>query len=230
MFVLGAYPSALHVRWTAPGGAPSIRAIPIDNEPSPFWAGGDIEDRVRAWKAKVGFDVERHGDVDPAPEYNGPSGKWVDDRLLTPLGLRRDEAWITDCLVTYRMSTGVEKALSERFAPFAQKAGVALPRLATHPSENEIVSEALDAEADRLKAELAACRPDTIYTLGNAALRVLRELVEVTNAPRKLAVDGYGAVLDVRLADRHSCRWVPLAHPAAPKAYQQAHTHWLNQR
>lgn len=67
-------------------------------------------------------------------------------------------------------------------------------------------------------------RPETIYTLGNAALRVLRELVDVTDAPKNLTVDGYGAMLDVRLAGGHACRWVPLAHPAAPKAYQEAHS------
>jgi hypothetical protein len=36
VFVLGAYPSALHVGWRPPEGKP-IRAMVVDNEPEQFW-------------------------------------------------------------------------------------------------------------------------------------------------------------------------------------------------
>lgn len=78
-----------------------------------------------------------------AGDLNGPSGKWVDDSLLLPLGISRADAWITDCLVTYRMSTGVARALADRFAPFAERAGLAKAVLSLNPSENAIVQEAL---------------------------------------------------------------------------------------
>jgi hypothetical protein len=48
VFVLGAYPSALHVRWTPPAGAghKPVQALAVDNEPWPFWDGGDERERV----------------------------------------------------------------------------------------------------------------------------------------------------------------------------------------
>jgi len=50
LFVLGAYPSALHVRWTAPDGA-SIAAMPVDNEPEPFL------ERNRRRQSRRGLDA-----------------------------------------------------------------------------------------------------------------------------------------------------------------------------
>lgn len=73
VFVLGAYPSALHVRWSAPGGQPTIGAIPIDNEPEPFWDGADAAERVEAWKVAVSFSETADGRVTPA-SANGSSG------------------------------------------------------------------------------------------------------------------------------------------------------------
>jgi hypothetical protein len=40
VLVLGAYPSALHVRWVPPEGyGRAVAALPVDNEPTPFWDG-----------------------------------------------------------------------------------------------------------------------------------------------------------------------------------------------
>lgn len=39
VFVLGAYPSALHVEWTPPSPHRPVRALAVDNEPEPFWNG-----------------------------------------------------------------------------------------------------------------------------------------------------------------------------------------------
>jgi hypothetical protein len=45
--------------------------------------------------------------------------------------------------------------------------------------------------------------------------------------PEKLADDSsYGKALDIKVGGR-KIRWIPLAHPAAPKAYQTAHARWM---
>jgi hypothetical protein len=55
VFVLGAYPSALHVRWTPSGaGHKPVQALAVDNEPWPFWDGDDERERVATWYAAVG--------------------------------------------------------------------------------------------------------------------------------------------------------------------------------
>ena len=62
LFVLGVYPSALHVHWTPPAwasGLPGVKpigALAISDEPTVFWDGidPDPDDLVEAWKQQVG--------------------------------------------------------------------------------------------------------------------------------------------------------------------------------
>lgn len=225
LFVLGAYPSALHVEWIPPEPFSRIRAIPIDNEPSPFWDGADHAERVDLWKDEVGFD-ERWGSVKGVKRFNGPSGEWVREKVLAPLGCTSRDAWITDCLDTYRGSVGVTRRLTDTYDPFAKEYGLPAARLPLHPSEARIVEEALSHHAARLRGELAAARPELVVTLGNAALRVLAEITEHEGRPpSKLGLDEYGQERTSRVAGRR-VRWLPLAHPAAPDVYQRAHDGW----
>lgn len=233
VFVLGAYPSALHVRWTPPvapaGSEPwqSIAAVAVDNEPAPFWEGEDQEFRIAAWMDRVRYDPMRWGTVSPAGHLNGSSGVKVRDRVLDPLGVDRSECWITDCLDTYRCSVDLAEALEKRFLPFARTVGLAPHRLLPHPSQAAIVEEALRDHRVRLAAELDACRPELVVTLGNAALQVLRELLDDRSLPGELAPDaGYGTVLPSR-RNGTALGVLPLAHPAAPKEYQDAHGRWM---
>src|SRR5688572_9595447 len=87
VFVLGAYPSALHVAWTPPSasGARSIRALAVDNEPEPFWDGSDEADQIKVWKDAVDW-LPSWGEVAPVEQLNGSSGTWLADKVLEPLG------------------------------------------------------------------------------------------------------------------------------------------------
>jgi hypothetical protein len=227
VFVLGAYPSALHVRWTSPDAA--IRALPVDNEPEPFWDGADEAARFDTWRRAVGFDPVAHGEAVPAGRRNnGPSGAGLDADYLVPLGLRRSDCWITDCLDTYRMSRGVEQALQQRFARFAEAAGLRPPVLPAHPDERAIVGLALGLHADRLRAEFAEAAPEVVLTLGNAALRVLRTVLDAREPPARLSPAGYGRPTVARAGSR-VLRWYALAHPGAMSKlgrWQDAHRSW----
>lgn len=225
IFLLGAYPSALHVEWTPPEPWNRVRAIPVDDEPTPFWDGADEVDRIASWATRVGFNAA-WGSVRPVGELNGSSGVWVRDMVLVALGAVHADAWVSDCLVTYRASTGATRRLADTYAPFALSVGLPATQLGDHPSEDAIVDEALRLHHERLSAELCACGPALIVTLGNAALRVARELVDGgREVPGKLSVRGYGARYDIGVAGRQA-RLLPLAHPASPRAYQEAHQRW----
>ena len=227
VFVLGAYPSALHVKWTPPKRYKSIRAIAIDNEPVPFWCGGKGEEAklIEAWRGSVGWK-ESWGVIDIAGDLNGSSGVWVAENVLRPLNVKA--ALITDCLDTYRCSGGLAERIDDTYAPFAVEHKLPPAVLAKHPSETEIVDEALALHRSRLLDELATAKPELVVTLGNAALRVLNRLIEPASAEliQKLAVGGYGLRFKVTIAGR-SIECLPLAHPAAPTPYQDAHTKWL---
>lgn len=229
-FVLGAYPSALHVKWTPPVGFKPIAAIAVDNEPSPFWTGEDESKRIEAWMRAVEWRAE-WGSIAGVGRLNGSSGKWVKERVLDPLGATHADTWITDALDTYRCSVDLAVRLEDTYKPFAADMKLPLHALAQHPSEHDIVSESVREHRERLERELATAQPEVIVTLGNAALRAFTGLVEVVGeeAPKKLAVDAYGRALNVNVAGRPA-KWVPLAHPAAPKVYQAAHRDWIASR
>ena len=230
LFILGAYPSAFHVSWRPPStnGLSQIKAIAVDNEPEPFWTGADEADRLVTWKNAVAFDPARFGDVGLPGFLNGSSGRWVEEQILCPLDTSRADTWITDCLDVYCCSDDLRKRLTDTYNRVAGLPPWGLPE---HPSEDEIVRKALADHTERLRNELTTARPDRIVTLGNAALRVFARLVGHTdenNAPRQLSADSnvYGKPIATRV-DGRPVEWLPLAHPAAPKRYQDAHKVWL---
>jgi hypothetical protein len=173
VLLLGAYPSALHVRWTPPEGfGPPVVALPVDNEPTPFWDGVSAEVQSLFDRWHQNYFKPEWGTVTPAA-LNGSSGRDIADLWLRPLGLARQEAFITDCLPTARASDGVAKRLADRYAPVVAALGAPATDLEPHPSENAIVTEALGEHADRLTAQVVAADPEMVVTLGNAAARVL---------------------------------------------------------
>lgn len=205
--------------------------MPVDAEPEPFWEGKDETERIAEWKRRADFDKKPWGTVQAAGRLNGSSGEWLTKNVLEPLGVKRSGAWITDALDTYRSSNDVAKRIVDTYLPFAAPpVNAPIPSLADHPSEDDIVDEALKHHRQRLVAEIDAAHPDKIITLGNAALRVMRDLLEKDGgsaAPMTLSYGkGYGTPVPVRIGGR-SVTWWPLAHPAAPKQYQEAHATWM---
>ncbi len=228
LFVLGAYPSALHVFWRPPSPYQPIQAIAVDNEPDIFWDGEGEQERVDTWIKTVGFQ-HAWGEIKPARKLNGSSGKWVNGKVLRPLKCCRQDTWLTDCLDTYRCSVNLAKRLKDTYRPLADQCGWPDDSLLPHPSEKDIVVEALAHHRDRLANELATARPEVVVTLGNAALRVFRRLILASSDEMldKLSASAYGIQLKVEQAGNRTVTWWPLAHPGAPQQYQKAHDQWI---
>lgn len=232
VLILGAYPSALHVAWTPPAPHCRIQAIAVDNEPEVFWNGADHEARIEAWKKAIKWDSERWGTISVAGGLNGSSGEWVDKNVLAPLGVDRADVWITDSLDSYRCSEGLAARIGDTYNPFAASIGLPQAVLFQHPSEGDIIREALHDHQPRLRREIETASPSVIVTLGNAALAVIRDLLPRSGGAdtRRLAASGdYGAVVKLRVGER-DVELLPLAHPAAPPAYQDAHQAWCTSR
>ncbi len=228
LFVLGAYPSALHVRWSY-NGKELIKAVAIDNEPEPFWTGKDQEDRIKAWKERMNWDGSL-GTVEACSNLNGPSGAWVEKEVFEPLGVPRQDAWITDCIDTYFSSDGASDAIKRTREMNLFSHEFKWPSLCSHPSEKYIVE---NAQITRLLQELLIAQPQLIITLGNAALKVCRDQLvhPIDTVPDTLGLENYGIRYRVKLKGTsgkdHLAELLPLAHPAAPRVYQVAHAAWI---
>jgi hypothetical protein len=209
-----------------------VQALPVDVEPEPFWTGDDQARRVDAWKSDVGWR-EEWGDAKPAGRFNGSSGTWVHERVLAPLGVERHGTFLTDAVCWHCASDGVTSRIDDTYAPVAAALGLPEAKLPVHLSEDGIVRAASTHELPRIRRELELASPTIVVTLGNAALRVFRGMIEPGQTgrfPERLhAGDGYGQELRVVL-DGRAFRWLPLAHPAAPSPFQQAHAGWIARR
>ena len=137
-----------------------------------------------------------------------------------------DRCFITDCLTTYRLSVGGNRAVESRFNLFAGANPPLLPvsGIGSHPSEAEIIAETLRDQQERLYRQIAAAEPRVLVTLGNAAGKVINEMAGRLGGFR-LRVPGYGAPHQISLGGADTT-WFPLAHPAAPRPFQEAHDEW----
>jgi uracil-DNA glycosylase len=217
------------VRWTPPDGyGPAVAALPVDNEPTPFWDGDpdETQELFDAWHSQW-FDPA-WGTVTPAA-LNGPSGRDLAERWLRPLGYAREQAFVTDCLPTARASVGVATRLADRYAPVVTALGAPPAALGPHPSENDIVNEAAAEQVDRLTAQLGAAGPELVVTLGNAAARVLAALGGQPDNGAVLDADTYGRERQVVIAGK-TLRWQALVHPATPRVWADRHLTWAASR
>jgi hypothetical protein len=233
LFVLGAYPSALHVAWRVPARAvaqlglrPRVAALAVDVEPEVFWDGGDAAHQqalVDEWKHMVGF-VEGDGDGCDGfaePAGNGSSGRAVLSDVLEPLGVDPAAVWFTDAITTFHVkyAAGGQRPqqgdrLREVYDPFAQWRGRAPATLPPRPSPAQLVDRAVAEDGERLLAELAHADAPTVVTLGEEARRVLQRLADHAEGPpaQPLRPDTHGLPGRVRVGGVER-GWLALTHP-----------------
>lgn len=227
-FVLGAYPSALHVEWRAPDGR-RVAALPVDNEPYPFWDGSGMDEFFDRWRAQ--YFRQEWGSVSPS-RMNGSSGRKLYDEWIAPLGIDRGDYFVTDCLDTAMMSTGVERRITAAggdeatYHLLVEELGLTAVQMPRHPSENEIVELAREHH-DRLRRQVEASAADAIITLGNAAARVVAAIGGQSEGA--LVRETYQDVRSATIGGR-VLEWHALVHPAVRPPWTATHRAWRESR
>lgn len=216
VFVLGVYPSAVHARWVHPDGSVAVKDLAIDNEPEPFWWGDDAADRVAAVTVPDGV-----GHLE-ASDKNGPSGKALDSLYLVPLGLGRQDCWITDLENCWKANEGQLAALERAYTPLVDRGLVPAFNLDPRPSKIRLVAD----RSPSLREEWDTAAPEVLITLGN-------EPADALDLERP-AHQGYGTPTSVRVWDREVLH-LALVHPRQAGGlgdhsgeWAQTHGRWID--
>jgi hypothetical protein len=245
IFVLGVYPSALHVRWILPqwlctNDRSEVKALAVDVEPTVFWDGSDAAARVEQWREVIGFregnGLDDWGFVEPAAR-NGSSGDDVGDRVLKPLGKSPASTWFTDAVPWFFVKRAPKTSAKIPSPPSQQadvlddvytrlvvhlaKRGGHLPKwdLPSRPSIAQLVDAASDRSAE-LRDEVLASRAATLITLGEEARRVATKLADepgnVSSIPLSLAMSNDDyATKRELMIGDQKVNWWALRHPGS---------------
>lgn len=177
VFVLGVYSSAVHARWLGQDGRQRALALAVASEPHIFWRGEGADAIIDT----IRIPPEAGRLVAAGANFNGPSGKSLDEDYLAPLGLGRDDAWLCDLLPESRMNERQAARLLSDYVPVAQALG--LPA-ATVPLVSSSYADRLRVEA--ILEELLSSGAETLITLGDAPLREFVAALSLGHARLKM--------------------------------------------
>ena len=113
VFILGVYASAVHARWIDSKGKQKVAALAVASEPEIFWTGENADKIISA----IEIPKELGKLVTPGKNLNGPSGRTLDEKILSPLGLTRKDAWLCDLLPESRVNENQQKAIKKHYTP-----------------------------------------------------------------------------------------------------------------
>ena len=220
VFVLGVYASAVHAKWISARGKEKVRALAVASEPRIFWCGDGSDELIASIRVPP-----RLGQLEPAePRFNGPSGCALDSLILEPLGLSRDDAWLSDLVPHSCANPAQLDAIRREYLPHVEDFSLPYPTVPTVPR-----SLADDQRRKELQQEIREARADVVITLGDEPIRWF--LGPLTGKNRRLADFGdtdaiYGRIQWTQLDGRRMAV-IPLAHPRQVASLGRSSKKWL---
>lgn len=230
IFILGVYASAVHAKWVSPDGKEKVRALAVASEPEIFWRG----DGAGAIVSEVEIHPEL-GTLSAADDnFNGPSGKALDEHHIQPLGLERDDVWLCDIYPHTHLNPNQQKAIREKYLPLVDEYSMPVPNIPNPPTKSpgenrisEIISEIVEAKSK------------IIILLGD--MPIIWFLSRFDPPFRRLSSIGkdlrsYGELHTLAIAD-HRFEVLPLVHPRvagglgpAPPEWRKLHKQWVEEK
>lgn len=230
VFVLGVYASAVHARWIGADNKIVVRALAVASEPEIFWAGKGAEKIVSRIKIP-----EQLGRLQPAQaQYNGPSGKTLDDSILSPLGLNREDAWLCDLVPHSCENPRQRKAIQSKYLPAAKKHDLPCP---TVPPVPYLLAD--EKRCNAICKELDESGAETLILLGDKPIQwFLKPFDPRWERLADFVREGqpYGKTFRTDINGRQ-INVLPLAHPRqigklglSSQLWYQRHLDWMNNR
>ena len=207
-FVLGVYASAVHARWRGPDGKTLISALAVASEPEIFWTGEKAA--IKTGEIISGIkNPEGAGTLEPAAsKFNGPSGIALDEMYLEPLGLKRSDVWLCDCVPHSCMNPAQRKAVNVKYDTFLE-ASLPAHNMPSAPTRLPI------GRREEILEELLASNAELLILLGDRPLQWF--LSTFPGGKKRLAnyvpsAADYGRRHPFIIEGRH-LEILPLAHP-----------------
>jgi len=223
VFVLGVYASAVHARWVGPDGKDVVKALAVASEPCIFWRGEGAADIIQ----RVAIPAQLGQLVPADPQFNGPSGKALDDLFLKPLGFQRDDAWLCDLVPHSCVNPAQQAAIDRSYMTAAREHGLPLPSVPSVPSKL-----ADDARREAILDELRQSQAPLLVLLGDQPIKWFLRAYD--GRWSKLGhFHPYGQRHQVRL-DGLEVEVLALAHPrqvaklgTSSKRWYEEHQRWI---
>lgn len=226
VFVLGVYASAVHARWIRPDGTIAIKAVAVASEPEIFWRGDGADAAVKSVPLPDGAGSL----VVASEQFNGPSGRALDDYFLSPLRIDRNDAWLCDLLPESRCNPDQAAALEREYRPAMARLGLPAYDFPAVPSplvDSKRISE--------IENEIFEASPELLITLGDQPLKWFAR--HFGSKPQLSAYgeldDNYGRLHQIVIGGK-KLGLLPLVHPRqaaklggySPKWYK-LHSQWV---
>lgn len=219
VFVLGVYASAVHARWIGTDGKDVVKALAVASEPCIFWRGDGAEGIINQITVPPAL-----GKLTPADEqFNGPSGIALDDLFLTPLGYRREDAWLCDLVPHSCLNPSQHVAIERAYLPLIANHNLPVPSIPVVPEKL-----ADEARVRDIEGEFHASQADLLILLGDQPINWF--LRRFDSRWTKLADFGtdpatYGRRHRVRIGGRE-LDVLPLAHARQVARLGQSSSRW----
>lgn len=167
------------------------------------------------------------GRLEPADALNGPSGRALDQCILQPLGVCRNDAWLCDLVPYSCANKNQARAIADRYAPLAGLHGLPEASIPSLPAEL-----ANDARKTAILEELRESQAKTLILLGDKPVQWFLKNFDARWG-RLSDFEGYGGLHSVQI-DGMRLKVLPLVHPRqagrlgsfSPKWYA-AHAQWV---
>lgn len=204
VFVLGVYASAVHACWKIQNKV-VVRALAVASEPCIFWNGDGAEaiiDRVNKGVPEGLGEL-----VSAGKQFNGPSGQALDEHILGPLGIGRDNAWLCDLRPWSCSNEGQVDAIGRYEKRISGTSAKPATVERASAAKAQWADEARQAE---IMAELRRSGARVLVTLGDQPLQHF--VHPKCGKWSRLGELEYGRLVPITL-DRLSLYLLPLTHP-----------------
>jgi len=218
VFVLGVYASAVHAKWYSPNGRMISGALAVASEPYIFWRGNREEAERIISSIRIPVEL---GYLRPADnQYNGPSGRALDEMILRPLGYSRNDAWLCDLIPFSCQNDNQRNSLIRNYIPVQSRFG--LPECSI-PQVPEMLSDE-NRRSDILQ-ELIESQAETIILLGDEPIKWFLSFVSECPIQRLLDVSIYGLTIKVTISG-FEYNVIFFAHPRHIAALGESSQKW----